>query len=181
MHPLVRANLPYAPEWADEGLPSFFEKSFGYWDDKRLVLHFGYQNPWRIEELGERLESLDLRQIVTMSDHYGTSEKRLVSVFLYSQGRLKVFIDLVRHDKKNGYGTFLEAAFGRTFSEIQPLWKEYIRGILTNRNAILQIPGTKVLENRDAFTKFMQDHDLKEDPNQSFQTHGTGAAPRLVR
>jgi hypothetical protein len=165
MHPLVRANLPHTPTWADEGLPSFFEKGFGYWNGQDMVLHLGYQNPWRIEELGDRLNSLALKDIVTASERYGTSEKRLVSVFLYSQGRLKAFIDLVQRNRKNGYGTFIEAAFNRRFSEIQPLWSAYLRDILADRKAVLRIPPTEVLGTRDAFTGFMRTHNLKEDQN----------------
>lgn len=165
MHPLLRANLPHAPEWACEGVPSFFEKGFGYWEGKDMVLHLGYQNPWRIREMGDRLGSLDLKDIVTSPQRYGTSEKRLVSVFLYRQGKFKTFLDLVRSNRKNGYGTFVEAAFGRKFEDLQPLWSAYLRDILANRDANLQIPATEVLPTKDAFTKFMRDHRLKDDPN----------------
>ena len=167
MHPLVQANLLNMPKWADEGLPSFFEKGFGYWNGQDMVLHLGYQNPWRIKELDDRLISLDLSDIVTKSEKYGTSEKRLVSVFLYSQGRLKRFIDLVKQNRKNGYATFVEAAFDRTYSDIQPLWSAYIGGILANREAIYRIPPTEVFEGKDVFKNFMRDNNLKDDPDES--------------
>ena len=166
MHPLTRACLPNAPAWADEGLPSFFEKGFGHWKGPDLVIHWGYPNPWRIQELGDRLGSLDLKDIVTAPERYGTSEKRMVSVFLYHQGRLKTFIELVRSNRKNGYGTFVEAAMDRTFADIQPLWSAYLGDLQARRDAILQIPATEVLPTKNDFDHFMQDHHLTEDPSQ---------------
>ena len=86
-------------------------------------------------------------------------------VFLYSQGRLKAFIDLVRQNRKNGYGTFVEAAFDRRFPDIQPLWAAYIRDILARRDSILQVPATEVFEIKGDFAQFMREHNLKNDPN----------------
>lgn len=56
MHPLLRANLSATSYWADEGAPSFFEKSFGYWEENNLILQFGFQNPWRVRGMGKGLE-----------------------------------------------------------------------------------------------------------------------------
>jgi hypothetical protein len=55
MHPLVERNLSSRPPWAEEGIPTFFEKFYGYWKDDELVLLWGFQNPWRINELGANL------------------------------------------------------------------------------------------------------------------------------
>ncbi len=92
MHPLVERNLPKRPPWADKGIPSFFEKFLGYWDGDRLVLRFGYQNPWRIETLGDQIDRLDLRAILhRKTNDYGTSRNsdlRMVSVFLWRTGKL---------------------------------------------------------------------------------------------
>ncbi len=52
MHALVEKDLAHRPAWADEGIPTFFEKFYGYWKNDELVLFWGFQNPWRIEELG---------------------------------------------------------------------------------------------------------------------------------
>jgi len=64
MHPLVERNLKDRPVWAIEGIPTFFEKFYGYWEDDRLTVNWGYQNPWRIEMLGTNLVQLDLKGII---------------------------------------------------------------------------------------------------------------------
>ena len=48
MHPLARVNLGRAPLWTVEGIPGFFEMFFGYWSGNKLVMRFGFYNPWRI-------------------------------------------------------------------------------------------------------------------------------------
>jgi hypothetical protein len=35
-----------------EGIPTFFEKFYGYWKDDEPVVYWGFQNPWRIDQLG---------------------------------------------------------------------------------------------------------------------------------
>ena len=64
MHPLVERNLRDRPAWAIEGIPTFFEKFCGYWRDDELVVNWGFQNPWRIKELGANLARLDLQGIL---------------------------------------------------------------------------------------------------------------------
>jgi hypothetical protein len=63
LHPLVEENLPQRPAWAFEGVPTFFEKFYGYWNGGQLVFYWGFQNPWRIKELGPELTQLDLKRI----------------------------------------------------------------------------------------------------------------------
>ena len=62
------------------GIPTFFEKFLGHWDGDRLVLEWGYHNPWRIEDLGDKLTTLDLARIV--------ADQRPVSVLNNSERRL---------------------------------------------------------------------------------------------
>ena len=76
MHPVVEAELPHVPSWGREGIPTFFEKFYGYKESNRLHLKWGYQNPWRIRALGERLLKLQLGNIVRASSNQ--SELRLV-------------------------------------------------------------------------------------------------------
>ena len=94
MHPLVEESLPHRPAWAMEGIPAFFEKFYGHVENGRLHVQWGYQNPWRIEMLGPKLKHLKLDRIVNGSE--GTSEKRLVTVYLNQRGKLKTFLELVQ-------------------------------------------------------------------------------------
>jgi len=77
MHPVLNAELPRTPSWAWEGIPTFFEKFYGYKEGNRLYLKWGYQNPWRIRALGGRLLTLSLPDIINRSQDQ--SEQRLVS------------------------------------------------------------------------------------------------------
>src|SRR5215469_15849002 len=94
MHPLVERNLRDRPAWAIEGIPTFFEKFYGYWRDDELVVNWGFQNPWRIKELGANLARLDLQGILATTAGAGEreSEQRLVSIFLWEQGKFKQFL-----------------------------------------------------------------------------------------
>src|SRR5262249_30089421 len=62
-HAFVEKDLANHPAWADEGIPTFFEKFYGYWNNDDLVLFWGFQNPWRIEALGTDLTHLNLAEI----------------------------------------------------------------------------------------------------------------------
>lgn len=90
LHPLVERNLKDRPLWALEGIPTFFEKFYGYWKDDELTVHWGYQNPWRIEMLGTNLTQLDLKSLLATRDpqgQYHESDLRMVSMFLWEQGK----------------------------------------------------------------------------------------------
>ncbi len=155
LHPLTFfSNLTKMPHWAIEGIPCFFEKSFGYWKDDELILRVGFHNPWRIKSLEESLLSLNLEEIITTTN-YGHSEKRLVSMFLYKQGKLKTYMNQVRLNQKNGYNTFFEAAFNRHISQIIPDWEHYLRDVYENRNLIYKVPCSKVWSSKKKFDKYM--------------------------
>lgn len=166
MHPLVARNLPRRPEWADEGIPSFFEKFFGYWEAEELVLRFGYQNPWRIRALGEGLDRLDLKKILLRprNDYRinKNSDLRMVSVFLFRQGKLQRYLDLVRRDDRRGYGTYFEAAFDQELPEIEPLWRAYLRDTKDNRSRIDRIPASKIFNRKKEYDTFMKDNKLEK-------------------
>jgi hypothetical protein len=172
MHPLIRENLPHTPKWAEEGIPSIFEKCFGYYNNNELVLNLGFQNPWRINELGENILNLDLEQIVLGRYDYGTSEKRMVSIFLYTHGMLKKYINLIKNNKKNGYNTFLEAAFNLQMYEIEPLWTQYLKDVYNSRSTIQMIPASEVFETKEEFNKFMEDNNLKQDSYRQIEYDG---------
>ena len=161
MHALVGANLRNTPLWADEGIPSFFEKSFGYWSKDELILRFGFQNPWRIQQMGGTLPSLDLESIVKNKHPYGTSEKRMVSVFLYQHGKLREYLRLVSTNRKYGYSTFLEAAFSKHMSLLVPEWKKYLQEVHRNRNQILRIPGSMIFDSKEQYEAFMKAYGLR--------------------
>lgn len=166
MHPLIAKNLPKRPVWADEGIPSFFEKFFGYWNGNDLVLKLGYQNPWRIRELGTQIDKLDLKAILhRTSNNYSinkNSDLRMVSVFMWRHGKLQRYLDLVGRNDRGAYDTFVEAAFEKEIKEIEPMWRKYLRETKINRPHIYRIPPSKVFENKYDYEAYIRDNKLNE-------------------
>jgi len=152
IHPVVASELPETPSWGWEGIPTFFEKFYGYKAGDRLYLKWGYQNPWRIRSLGEGLLRLNLSDIIQRSRDQ--SELRLVSVFLYQRNRLRSFLDLIRSRDKNGYATHLEAAFGRRLSDLEPEWQKYLASVYARRQQIYNLPLSSYCESKQEFLQF---------------------------
>jgi hypothetical protein len=163
MHPLVERNLSARPDWAREGIPSFFEKFFGYYQNGAFVAQWGYQNPWRIDALGPGLRNIDLESLVIRREPptgFDTSEVRLVSVFLWERGRFKRFLHLVANRELDGYPTYFEAAMGAPIKDIVPMWKKYLAEIDARRDEILRIPASQVFDTQPAFDGFMRQEGL---------------------
>lgn len=163
MHPLVERNLKSRPIWAIEGIPTFFEKFYGYWQDDELVVNWGFQNPWRIDMLGTNLVQLDLKKIVSTIQtpgEYRESDRRLVSMFLWEQGKFKRFLRLIQEQQKDGYDSFFEAAIEMPVSRAIPLWQDYLNRIAARRTEILRLPRSAILLERPAFQKFTGDYGI---------------------
>ncbi len=158
LHPLVDKNLKKRPVWAKEGIPAFFEKFYGYWEGDQVVVSWGYQNPWRIEVLGDNLPRLDLESIIRSRNYqtkYRQSDLRIVSMFLWDHGKFKKFLKLIAAGEKNGYQTFFEAAFDKKLKDIIPLWEKYLKDVYSKRDNIKKIPPSTILRNRLEFERFM--------------------------
>jgi hypothetical protein len=151
-HPLVEVSLKNRPQWAIEGIPAFFEKFYGYKKEGRLYAVFGYQNPWRVADLGERLTTLNLEEILASSE--STSEKRLVSVFLYQAGKWETFLDMVKKGDKRGYATYVEAAFNKPLKDMEPDWRQYLQNIQLNRGTILRLPNSVIFDTEKDYLRF---------------------------
>lgn len=164
LHPLVERNLKDRPQWAMEGIPTFFEKFYGYWKDGELVAYWGYQNPWRIAQLGDRLTGLDLKQVIADTEHTEASSAvertesswRMVSVFLWQQGRFKRFLNLVAKHDKAGYQTYFEAAMEMPVEKILPLWQGYLDDVAAHREQIALLPASTVFDNQTDFEDFVK-------------------------
>jgi hypothetical protein len=159
MHPLVERNLKDRAIWAIEGIPTFFEKFYGYWQGEDLVLHWGYQNPWRIDALGTNLTRLDLKSILSTTaspGSYNESDRRLVAVFLWEQGKFKRFLNLIKNRQKDGYDSYFEAALEMPVERAVPLWQNYLERIENQRNEIFRLPVSTVLSNKEAFKGFIE-------------------------
>jgi hypothetical protein len=159
MHPIVENNLKDRPIWAIEGIPTFFEKFYGYWQGDELIVNWGFQNPWRIEMLGTNLTQLDLKSILSTTEtpgKYKESDRRLISIFLWEQGKFKQFLQLLQKQEKDGYDSYFEAAMGMPINRIVPLWQEYLNRIADQRSEIIRLPPSTVLPDESAFLNFVK-------------------------
>jgi len=173
LHPLVERNLKDRPLWAMEGIPTFFEKFYGYWKDGELTAYWGYQNPWRIQQLGNNLAQLDLKEVIADPKETGASSAversesswRMVSVFLWQQGRLKRFLNLIAARDKAGYPTYFEAAMEMPAKKILPLWQNYLNDAAAHRAKILLLPASKIFDDQAGFESFVKaNHISVEQP-----------------
>lgn len=154
MQPFTDRTLADAPRWARAGIPTFFEKFHGYWNGDELIIQWGYHNPWRIEELGDKLPNLDLQGILSNQSAVSSSnnsDRRLVAVFLWQRGKLERFMRLIADRQRNGYGSYFEAAMGRPLKDIVPLWKEFLHEVATHRADALNIPPSTLFPNAATF------------------------------
>ena len=164
LHAFVEKDMPSRPAWANEGIPTFFEKFYGYWKNGQLVLFWGFQNPWRIQELGANLTRLNLPEIISdQIPEDNESKLRMVSLFLWRHGRFKRFLDLIVANEKHGYPSYFEAAMELPVEKIVPLWQDYLLDVERRRSEILSLPSSAVLENEAAFQTFAKVHGISTD------------------
>jgi hypothetical protein len=171
LHPLVESNLTARPLWAMEGIPTFFEKFYGYWKDHELVVFWGFQNPWRIAQIGTNLTHLDLRAIISESPsstnfrlvERSESNLRMASVFLWEQGCFRRFLTLIARHDKAGYPTYFEAAMGMQVEQILPLWQNYLDRAAARRTEILSLPLSTICDDETSFWNFATAHGLPLD------------------
>lgn len=164
MHAFVMTDLPHRPAWADEGIPTFFEKFYGYWKDNQLAVFWGFQNPWRVQELGDHLTQLDLADIISnQSPETNESELRMVSLFLWHEGKFKRFLRLISANDKRGYNSFLEGAMELPLEQINPLWRRYLLDVEQHRTQILSLPVSAVFDNEAAFQEFVRLHGISTE------------------
>ena len=119
-------------------------------------MNWGFQNPWRIKELGANLARLDLQGILATTAGAGEreSEQRLVSIFLWEQGKFKQFLDFIKRREKNVFDSYFEAAMGMRIEWVIPLWQDYLARIAARRSEIVRLPLSATLPNEEAFHKF---------------------------
>ena len=161
LHAFVQRDLTRRPAWADEGIPTFFEKFYGYWKNDELVLFWGFQNPWRIEDLGTKLTQLNLLEIVSdQNPERDESKLRMVSLFLWEQGRFRRFLKLIAANDKRGYPSYFEAAMELPLERIIPLWQKYLLEVERRRTAILSLPLSSVFDSEEAFQSFAKLHGI---------------------
>lgn len=159
MHPLMEFNFPNAPAWCNEGIPTFFEKIFGYFEKDQITLNYGYQNPWRIKGIHEKILHLDLKDLVQgSSNSRNESEMRMLSVFIYQNGLLKKYFDLLRNKPKMAPVEGIESLFRKSIAEIQVSWKKYLEEVDKNSEILYEIPMSYIAPDARAYDQFLKEH-----------------------
>lgn len=158
MHKLLDGiKLEY---WAEEGIPSFFEKCYG-----AIAPHFslslGYpaNNHPRLIESSKR----ELSQIVSSARHADPSDEEaqhLVALFLYRHDKLKPYLGGINRPLDRKYKSRVEAAFGMTFDKLDLLFKKYLKELSANRKTIEALPPSCIYDTIDEMPKNLQQNHL---------------------
>jgi Tfp pilus assembly protein PilF len=166
MHKVID-DLPFIDEWAVEGVPTIFEKFYGYPCDDNYKLTLGIQNPWRIKELGKSLTGISLPQILAQQNpSFSESEARLAAVFLFKSGKLRKYLELCKNGHVGDYPTVFESAFDKMAVEMQPEWNDYLAKIDRERADIDTLPTSFIFKDKQDFDDFVNLHKSQLCPNQ---------------
>ncbi|MBU6454810.1 MAG: tetratricopeptide repeat protein [Cyanobacteria bacterium REEB67] len=162
MHKFIYIEKPH-DFWADEGIPSFFEKAYGYLSEGKLHLQTGYAAPTH-EVWGQiSRKPYKLSEIVTQAkyaDPEHEDTQRLVALFLNEQAKLKAFLDLTLKGQRGKYEYFIEAVFDKPLNELDPLFDNFQRQLLKNRETTGKLPGSEIFASKDLLDKFLKKHNL---------------------
>lgn len=160
MHRVIE-DVVFDDIWAHEGIPTIFEKFYGYKDEDGYKLLVGYQNPGRMEEVEPRLLNLPLVDVLSqMYPDQAESEVRLLGVFLFQHKLLKKYLEIGKSGKVSNYPTVLEATFGKKASEIDSDWRSYLKDLYIHRQQIATTPPTQVFPNEADFEWFAHTNHL---------------------
>lgn len=149
--------------WAKEGIPAYFEKIYGYYSetpgDSEIIT--GFQNPWRMEELSNNFQLLDLKKIYFERDKQlrDQSEDLLLAMFLQHHGLLKKYLRLIAAVEVPGKQlTSFEDAFDKNFDEITPMWRAYLKGIKERSAICAQMPWAEIFSSKEQYNEFCKAH-----------------------
>ncbi len=162
VHKIVHENFKNPEDWAKEGIPTFFENIYGYRGQSGPVLYVGFQSPWRTTELGAELSKLTVQSIIDPSaskNPYQESDKRVLSTFLFSEGKLAEYFKVAKSNDHRGYKTLVEAAFQKPTPQIEPRFKAYVAELSANKSRLLLLPNSAYFSCKADFDKFFHEHE----------------------
>jgi tetratricopeptide (TPR) repeat protein len=161
MHTVLsrQKNLEY---WAEEGIPSYFEKVYGA-ISPQFELRHGYGENWFPQALSVkaiRNVSLNLADIVGKAKHADASQEvqqRLVALFLQKYNHLDDYLTLTVSNQNKGYKTFVEAAFDKPMVKLVPMFNEFIHEIRHPAHA-LDLPPSQIFDTKFQLHVFEREH-----------------------
>lgn len=161
MHTVLsrQKNLEY---WAEEGIPSYFEKVYGA-ISPQFELRHGYGENWFPQALSAKVikkGSLNLADIVGKSKHADAGQEvqqRLVALFLQKYGHLDEYLTLTMTNQLKGYKTFVEAAFDKPMTKLVPLFNDFINDI-RHPAAAIDLPPSQIFDTKFELHIFEKQH-----------------------
>lgn len=160
MHTILsrQKNLEF---WAEEGIPSYFEKVYGAITPQFELLH-GYSENWFPQALSVKALSggLNLADIVGKAKHANAgheTQQRLVALFLQKYDRLDTYLALTVSNNHKGYKTFVEAAFDKPMVQLVPMFNDFIHQIRHPASAS-DLPPSQIFDTKIELDNFEHDH-----------------------
>ncbi len=159
MYPILGDKLRHAPYWTKSGIPTLFEKIYGYVIGNDLKIRYGYHNPWRIKKLGN-ISDINLSEIINEreAEHRNANKhkQQIVIMFIYQNGVFPRYLSLLTSNSKGDYKTFIEAAFEKEMPELKIIWKKYLANIERNKQQILETPPSQMFNSKKEFLEVTQ-------------------------
>lgn len=150
--------------WATKGIPSLFSRTYAYYDDKepcRLRAHFGYQIYWQLRTLKHPFSKISLTEILDMKpESVNQAKAHLLAVFLYINKKLPAYLSLAKAEQKNGFTTYVEAAFQQKREDLEAKWIEYLKSVEASENEIKELPTVDVCDDSAEFASFKKTYKL---------------------
>ena len=82
-------------------------------------------------------------------------------MFLFEQGRWKEFLLRIKQNNRQEFTTFVEAAMGKPFDDLEVLWRRYLDKIASQRESISAIPNSALFRTEREMREYMSRHGLR--------------------
>jgi tetratricopeptide (TPR) repeat protein len=150
--------------WAEEGIPCLFDLVYGCIHDdagaKGMKLMLGYPERWNPKWMGNKERSaLQLPEILQQAKHANAeneAQQRQVALFLIKNDKLKKYLSLVAGGNKNGYATYLEAAFEKPVAQLAPAFNQFMVSIEKDSAWVNSLPDSRIFENEKELAAFVK-------------------------
>ena len=127
-----------------------------------MKLMLGYPERWNPKWMGNKERSaLQLPEIVQQAKHANAeneAQQRQVALFLIKNDKLKKYLSLVAGGNKNGYATYLEAAFEKPVDQLAPAFNQFMVSIEKDGAWVDSLPDSRIFENEKELAAFVKAH-----------------------
>lgn len=169
VHAFTNDMLLKQPDWFIEGFPTFFEKLYGYYNENgELKLVLGAQNPWRVQELVQAIDSgkeVKPTLLAVARHESAKGNERLLSLYLYKNGWLSPYVNKVKSAALiDNNAQFILDVSGKSLSDLEKDWSiwldEVIADAKSSRSSLNNIPTSFVLNNKKEWDAWLVTHNI---------------------